>query len=88
MVHRSAFHLDCTALFPGCRFECARCLQEVRSVFAQIPGVESLHAEGQGAEARLIIIHDPSYVTVEQLLGILKRLPSFHKDSFTPTVLG
>ena len=88
MVHRSAFHLDCTALFPDCRFECAKCLQEIRSVFTQIPGVDGLHTEGQGAQARLIIVHDPSRVTAEQLMDLLKRLPSFHKTFFAPTVLG
>ncbi len=88
MVHRSVFHLDCTGLFPGCRFECARCLQEIRSVFSQIPSVDGLHTEGEGADARLIIVHDPSQVTAEQLLGILQHLPSFHQAFFAPTLLG
>ena len=88
MVHRSAFHLDCTALFPDCRFQCPKCWEEIRSVFAQMPGVSDLYTEGQGADARLIIVHDPSQVTAEQLMSILKRLPSFHKAFFTPTLLG
>ncbi len=88
MVHRSAFHLDCTALLPDCRFECARCLQEIRSVFTQIPGVDGLQMEGQGAQARLIVAHDPSRVTAEELVDLLKRLPSFHKAFFIPTLLG
>ncbi len=88
MVHRSAFHLDCTALFPDCRLECAKCLQEIRSVFTQVPGVDGLHTEGQGADARLIIVHDPSQVTADQLLDLFKRLPSFHHASFTPTLPG
>jgi hypothetical protein len=87
-AHRSVFHLDCTALFPDCRFECANCLQEIHSVFAQIPGVDCLRMEGEGAEARLSIIHDPVQVTPEQLLDLLRRLPSFHRASFVPTLLG
>ena len=88
MVHRSAFHLDCTALFPDCRFECAKCLREIRSVFGQIPGVNSLDTESRGADARLIIVHDPSQVTADQLMDILRRLPSFHRTFFTPSLLG
>ena len=88
VVHRSAFHLDCTGLFPDCRFECVNCLREIHAVFAHVPGVDRLHMEGEGADARLMIVHDPSQVTAEQLLDILKRLPSFHRVSFTPTLLG
>jgi hypothetical protein len=88
MTHRSVFHLDCTAIFPVCRFDCGRCMTEIRSVFARIPGVTGLHTEGEGADTRLIIVHDPSQVTSEQLLEDLRRLPSFCQASFTPTLLG
>jgi hypothetical protein len=88
MIHRSVFHLDCTAIFPACRFDCARCMTEIRSVLAEVPGATGLHTEGQGAEARLIIVHDPSRVTPEQLLEHLCRLPSFCRASFVPTLLG
>jgi hypothetical protein len=88
MAHRSAFHLDCTAIFPACRFDCAKCMAEIRSVFARIPGVTALHLEGEGADARLIIVHDPSETTSEQLLQTLRRLPSFYRASFVPALLG
>ncbi len=88
MVHRSAFHLDCTAIFPTCRFECAKCMEEVRSVFTRIPGVEDLGTAGEGADTRLIVVHDPGRVTAAQLLEILGRLPSFSEASFAPTLLG
>jgi hypothetical protein len=88
MAHRSAFHLDCTAVFPACRFDCTKCIAEIRSVFLRIQGVTGLHAEGQGVEARLIIVHDPSTVTAEQLMEVFKRLPSFYRASFTPALLG
>jgi hypothetical protein len=88
MAHRSAFHLDCTAIFPACRFDCAKCTAEIRSVLARIPGVTGLHTEGEGADARLIIVHDPSQATLEQLIGLLRRLPSFCQASFVPTLVG
>jgi hypothetical protein len=88
MAHRSAFHLDCTAIFPACRFDCARCLTEIQAVFLGLPGVTGLHMEGGGADARLILEHDPTRVTPEQLMETLKRLPSFYRPSFTPTLLG
>ena len=88
MPQRSAFHLDCTAVFPACRFDCARCLAEIRSVFAEIPGVTDWHLEGEGAEARLIVVHDPAVVTVEQLTALLRRLPSFYQASFVPILVG
>ena len=88
MTHRSAFHLDCTAIFPDCRFECAKCLREIESVFGRIPGVDGLRTEGEGADARLIVVYDPSQVTEEQLMQAFRRLPSFCRASFTPTLLG
>jgi hypothetical protein len=88
MDHRSAFHLDCTAIFPACRFDCARCLAEIQAVFAGVPGVTGLHLEGEGAQARLLLVHDPSLVTAEQLAAILRRLPSFYRASFVPSLVG
>jgi len=88
MAQRSAFHLDCTAIFPACGFECTKCLEEVRSVLTRIPGVEGLYTAGEGADTRLIVVHDPVRVTAAQLLEILGRLPSFSEASFAPTVLG
>jgi len=88
MVHRSAFHLDCTAILPACRFECTKCLAEVRSVLTRLPGVEGLGTAGEGADTRLIIVHDPFRVTTAQLREILERLPSFYEASFAPHLLG
>lgn len=88
MPHHSAFHLDCTAIFPACRFDCARCLDEIQSVFTAMPGVTGLHLEGEEAQARLIVAHDPALVTVEQLTEVFRRLPSFYRASFVPTLVG
>ncbi len=34
------------------------------------------------------IVHGPAQVTAEQLLGLLQRLPSFHKAFFVLILLG
>ncbi len=34
------------------------------------------------------LVDDPSQVTADQLMDILRRLPSFHKAFFAPTLLG
>ena len=88
MTHRSVFHLDCTALFPDCALGCQRCREEIRSVLTRLPGVAGLYLEGDGADARLIVTHDPSQVTAEHLLDVFRGLPSFHAASFVPTLLG
>jgi hypothetical protein len=88
MPHRSAFHLDCTAIFPACQFDCARCLAEIQSIFTALPGVTGLHLEGEGAQTRLLVAHEPTVVTVEQLTEVLRRLPSFYRASFVPTLVG
>lgn len=88
MMHQSAFHLDCTAIFPECRFDCAKCLREIGSVFGQIPGVNGVRMEGEGADAMLIVMHDPLQITEEQLLTVFGGLPSFYRASFIPTLMG
>ncbi len=88
MPHHSVFHLDCTAIFPACRFDCVRCLAEIQSVFTALPGVTALHLEGEGAQTRLIVAHDPTVVTAEQLTDVFRRLPSFYRASFAPTLVG
>jgi hypothetical protein len=88
MAYHSIFHLDCTAIFPACQFNCARCAGEIQSTLMQVPGVAHLHLEGEGTDAKLIIAHDPSQVTCDQLAAVLERLPSFCRASFAPTVLG
>ncbi len=54
----------------------------------RILGVGGLHTEGQGADARLMVVHDPAQVTADQLPDLLKRLPSSHKAFLVPTLLG
>ena len=87
MVTRSAFHLDCTPIIPECGFKCAKCLQELQSVFGEMPGVDSCYTEGEGENAKFVVEHDPSKVTIEQLVETFRRLPSFYKEFFFPRLL-
>jgi len=87
MHSRTAFHLDCTPVIPECGFECARCVQEIRSILTAMPGVERVYRGSEEEGGKLIVEHDPSKVTVEQLIDILKDLPSFYDGCFVPTVI-
>ena len=87
MSHLSAFHLDCSPIIPECGYECGRCLQEMRGVIEQIPGVSRFCTEGSGKDMRIVVEHDPSTVTAKQLMQALRQLPSFHEGSFLPSLL-
>jgi copper chaperone CopZ len=87
MHSRTAFHLDCTPVIPECGFKCAKCVEEIKSVLTGMPGVERVYRGGKEEEGKLIVEHDPSRVTVEQLVDSLRDLPSFHEESFVPTVI-
>ncbi len=80
MMQRSAFHLDCTPIIPACGFDCTRCIDEMRAVFAKTEGVSKFYMEGDG----VVVQHDPDVVSVEQLMAIFKILPSFHEGHFIP----
>jgi copper chaperone CopZ len=88
MKSRSAFDLDCNPIIPECGFKCSKCIQEIESTLTGIQGVGKVYIEKDGEEQRLIVEHDSITVTVEQLIDILKGLPSFYKGFFIPTFLG
>ncbi|MHC4616896.1 MAG: cation transporter [Planctomycetota bacterium] len=78
MMTGSAFHVDCSGVIPECEFKCAKCVQEIQSVLGEMEGVEECYAEGEG----IVVQHDPSKVSVEDLIEMLGRLPSFYKGFF------
>jgi len=84
MISRSAFHLDCTAILAECGCTCGRCIEEMQSVFGRTPGVSRFYREGHG----VVVEHEASAVTVEQLLDIFRDLPSFYRSRFVPSVMG
>ncbi len=83
MTTRSAFDLDCTAILPECGCNCARCIEEMKSTFGGTPGVSKFYREGGG----VVVEHDASVVTVEQLMDIFRGLPSFYRNHFVPSVM-
>ena len=79
---RSTFSLDCTAIIPECEFNCAKCLKEIRSVLGRMQGVDKVYTLGEGKDAKLVVEHDASNVTVEYLMETFGRLPSFYEGFF------
>jgi hypothetical protein len=83
MTSHSAFHLDCHPVILECGFTCAKCIKEMESVFGRTPGVSKFYQEGPG----VVVEHDASVVTVEQLMDIFRGLPSFYINHFVPSVM-
>ena len=88
MDRRSAFDLDCNPVIPECGFQCPKCIAQIESVLTGVPGVSRAYIEAEGNQQRLIVEHDPETVTVEQLIDVLKGLPSFYQGFFVPTFVG
>ncbi len=87
MNSHSAFDLDCNPVIPECGFECPKCIQEIESVLTAINGVSKVYMETEGQEQKLIVEHDPTTATVEQLIEVFKGLPSFYEGFFIPTLI-
>lgn len=87
MNNRSAFDIDCNNVITECGFACPKCIQEIESTLTGMPGVNRAYIEAEGEEQRLIVEHDPDTAPVEQLIDVLKTLPSFYEGFFIPTVI-
>ena len=83
MPSHTAFHLDCHPIIPACGFTCAKCIEEMESVLGGTRGVSKFYREGPG----VVVEHDASVVTVEQLMDIFQGLPSFYPNHFIPSVV-
>ncbi len=83
MISRSVFQIDCTGVIPECGFECAKCVQEIGSSLTGMQGVGKFYTDGEG----VTIEYDADAVTAEQLMDVLKGLPSFYESHFIPTVM-
>jgi copper chaperone CopZ len=88
MDSRSAFDIDCNSVIPECGFKCPKCIQEIESTLAKLQGVNKVYIEGEAEDQTLIVEHDPAIVKVEQLIDVLKGLPTFYEGFFIPTFLG
>ncbi len=83
MIRRTAFHLDCTSVLAECECTCGKCIEEMKTVFEGTPGVGRFYREGHG----VVLEHDPGVIAVEQLMEIFRRLPSFYRGRFVPSLL-
>jgi hypothetical protein len=81
MVRRSPFHLDCTGILPECGCTCGKCLKEMKCILGGTWGVSRLYREGDG----IVVEHDASMVTEDQLMDIFRDLPSFYHSHFIPS---
>ncbi len=52
-------------------------------MFGATPGVSRFYREGDG----VVVEHDASVATVEQLMDIFRGLPSFYRTHFIPSVI-
>ncbi len=83
MICGTAFHLDCTPIIPACGSTCAKCIGEMEAVFGGTRGVSAFYREGDG----VVVEHDASVVTAEQLMDVFRGLPSFYESHFVPSVM-
>jgi hypothetical protein len=87
VITRTAFDIDCNPVIPECGFACPKCIQEIEATLSSKDGVSRIYI-GEGAEeGRVIIEHDPAIASVDQLIEVFKKLPSFYEGFFIPTVI-
>ena len=87
MTTRTAFEIDCNPVIPECGFVCVKCVEEIENILTSIYGVDKVYVEELAEEGKLIVEHDLSVATVDQLIETLKILPSSYEGFFIPTVI-
>jgi len=86
MATRTAFDIDCNPVIPECGFACPKCIQEIETALTCKDGVSKVYM-GEGAEeGRIIVEHDSTVTTVDQIIQALSMLPSRYEGFFIPTV--
>jgi copper chaperone CopZ len=84
MEKRSVFDIDCNSVIPECEFQCPKCIEEFESTLTDVEGISKVYLDDEDNEAKLVVEHDPAIVSVEQIIDVLKTLPSFYKGFFVP----
>jgi copper chaperone CopZ len=84
MEKRSVFDIDCNSVIPECEFQCPKCIEEIEFTLTGVEGVSNVYLDDEENEAKLIVEHDPAIVSVEQIIEILRTLPSFYEGFFIP----
>ena len=86
MIARTAFDIDCNPVIPECGYACQKCIGEIETALTGKDGVRKVYM-GEGAkEGRVIVEHDSNVAKVDQLIEILRMLPSFYEGFFIPKV--
>jgi len=84
MEKRSVFDINCDSVIPECEFQCPKCIEEIKSTLTDVEGVSKAYLDDEDNEARLVVEHNPAVVSVEQIIDVLKTLPSFYEGFFIP----
>jgi len=87
MIAERFFHLDCNAVIPECGHKCAKCIDEIRSVVGGTSGVAEVSLGKRGAIAGIAVRYDPDGTSDEDLVRVLRTLPTFYRGRFVPKVL-
>ena len=81
------FHLDCTLVIPECRYNCAKCITEIRTVLGSGSGVLEVTLGKRGETSGIVVKYDPEQTSTGKLLYEFRNLPSFYGGRFVPQVL-
>lgn len=62
-------------------------MQELEATLLSMDGVSKVYVEAGADEGNLVVEHEPSNATADQLRDAVKMLPSFCAGFFIPTLI-
>ncbi len=86
-TRRCVFHLDCSEITPECDRRCDDCISEMKEAFENLEGIREFATEGKGEITKVVIEHETTEVSLEELMGMFEKLPSRFKASFKPSLV-
>ena len=87
MLIEKFFHLDCDPVIPECGHQCAKCVEEILSVFGRRDGVSEVFLGKRGETSGIVVRYDSERTSDDQLLNGFRTLPTFYRGRFVPKVL-
>ena len=87
MITRTVFEIDCNPVIQECGCLCEKCAEEIESILTGKYGVSKVYLEELAEEGKIIVEHDLTVATVDQLIETLKILPSSYEGFFIPIVI-
>jgi hypothetical protein len=88
MLKERFFHLDCNPVIPECGYKCAKCINEIRSVVGSRDGVFEVSLGKRGEISGIVVKYDSERTSDDKVLNEFRKLPSFYRGRFVPSVLG